>query len=56
MRPREAFDRCLLVAESFKEGIRECLWLKRLIRQLRNGLFYFNGVQLFTPLSCSGFR
>jgi hypothetical protein len=24
-----------------------------LIRQLRNGLFYLNGVQLFTPVGCA---
>ena len=42
----QPLDRCLLVAKSFKEGIREILGVKRLIRQLRNGFFYFNGVQL----------
>ena len=43
----QPLDRRLLVAEGFKEGIREVLGIKRLIRQLRNGFFYFNGVQLF---------
>jgi hypothetical protein len=46
----QPLDRRLLVAERFKEGIREVWGLKRLIRQLRNGCFYFNGVQL-SPLS-----
>src|ERR1700675_2535903 len=43
----QPLDRRLLVAESFEEGIRKVLGVKRLIRQLRNGFFYFNGVQLF---------
>jgi hypothetical protein len=42
----QPLDRRLLVAEGFKEGIREILGVKRLIRQLRNGFFYFNCVQL----------
>ena len=45
----QPLDRRLLVAESFEEGIRKVLGVKRLIRQLRNGFFYFNGVQLFAP-------
>ena len=45
----QPLDRRLLVAEGFEEGIREILGVKRLIRQLRNGFFYFNGVQLFVP-------
>src|SRR6266851_10314034 len=43
----QPLDRRLLIAESFEEGIRKVLGVKRLIRQLRNGFFYFNGVQLF---------
>jgi hypothetical protein len=45
----QPLDRRLLVAESFEEGIRKVFGVKRLIRQLRNGFFYFNGVQLFAP-------
>ena len=45
----QPLDRRLLVAESFEEGIRKVLGVKRLIRQLRNGFFYFNGVQLSAP-------
>ena len=47
----EPFDRRFLVAESFKEGVRKVLGVERLIRQLRNCFFYFNGVQLIFPLS-----
>ena len=43
----QPLDRRLLVAEGFEEGIREIRRVKRLIRQLRNGFFYFNCVQLF---------
>ena len=49
----QPFDRCLLVAEGFKESIRKVLRIIRLIRQLRNGFFYFNGVQLVTPFGCA---
>src|ERR1700680_454376 len=45
----QPLDRRLLVAERFEEGIRKVLGVKRLIRQLRNGFFYFNGVQLLAP-------
>lgn len=46
----QSLDRCILVAEGFKEGIRETRGIEGLICQLRNGLFYFNGVQLrFLP-------
>ena len=45
----QPLDRRLLVAEGFKEGIREVLGVERLLRQLRNGFFDFNGVQLFAP-------
>jgi hypothetical protein len=37
------------IAEGFKEGKRKVLPGKRLTRQLRNSLFYFNGAQLLTP-------
>jgi hypothetical protein len=43
----QPLDRRLLVAEGFKEGIREVSSIERLIRQLRNGFLNFNGVQLF---------
>jgi len=46
----QPLDRCLLVAKSFQEGIREVRGIKRLIRQLRNGFFYFNCVQLLASL------
>ena len=49
-------DGCLLVIKSFKEGIRKVPGVKRLVCQLRNGFFYFNGVQLFPPLSCDCLR
>ena len=45
----QPLDRRLLVAEGFEEGVREVLGVKRLLRQLRNGLFYLNGVQLTAP-------
>ena len=50
-RPRaKALDRRLLVAEGFKEGIREARGVERLLRKVGNGLFDLNGVQLFAPL------
>jgi hypothetical protein len=52
----QPLDRRLLVAESFKEGIREAFGLKRLIRQLRNRFFYLDGVQLFSPPSVINFN
>jgi hypothetical protein len=45
----QSLNRRLLVAERFEKGIRKVLGIERLIRQLRNGFLYFNGVQLFAP-------
>ena len=42
----EPLDRRVLVAERFEESIRKVRRVKRLIRQLRDGLFNFNRVQL----------
>ena len=47
----QALDRCRLVPECFKEGIREIRRVKWLLRQVRDGLFNFYGVQRVSPFS-----
>jgi hypothetical protein len=44
----QPFDRRFFVSECFEEGIGKTHRVKRLIRQLRYGLFNFNGVQRST--------
>jgi hypothetical protein len=44
----QPFDRCFFIPERFKESIGKICRVKRLIRQLRDGLFNFNGVQRST--------
>jgi hypothetical protein len=45
----QPFDRCFFVSERFEESIGKIHRVKRLIRQLRDGFFNFNGVQRSTP-------
>lgn len=45
----QALDGRGLVPEGFKEGIRKTRGVKRLLREVGNGLFYFYRVQ-FAPL------
>ena len=49
----QPLDSRFLVAESLEKSLGEVLGIKGLIRQLRNGFFYFNGVQLFAPFNAS---
>jgi hypothetical protein len=49
----ESLDRRLLVSECFKERERKALRIKRLVRELRDCFFYFDGIQLFVPSSMS---
>jgi hypothetical protein len=51
----EAPARSLLIVVSVlpkasRKAYRNFFAVKRLVRQLRNSFFYFNGVQLFSPL------
>lgn len=45
----QPLDCRLLVGEDFKIGIRKVVGVKRLVRQLRDCFFDFNGVQGFIP-------
>ena len=45
----QPLDRRLLVAEGFKEGERELRGVERLLREVGDGLFDLDGVQLFAP-------
>ena len=45
----EPLNRRLFVPECFKEGKRKALRIERLVRELRDGFFYFNGIQLLVP-------
>ena len=42
-------NRRLFVPECFKEGKWKTLRIERLVSELRDGFFYFNGIQLFIP-------
>ena len=50
----QPLDRRLLVAEGFKEGVREILRIKRLLRQLRNGFLDLDCVQRVSLPGVSG--
>jgi hypothetical protein len=49
----QPLDRRFLVAEGFKEGIREFRRFERLLSEIRYCLFYFDRVQLSVPSGVS---